>query len=237
MNLKRSVSLCIFALQLMLVSVGCRQQSSAPQPTSSPAADASASVAANATAAGTPAANSPASLPAKGEVDACKLLTAEEIKSVQGDTLQNVTASPMSRGAFITSQCFYATGNFVNSVSLTVTQQASGAGAEDLKEFWEERFASAEGRGKGERERERERERDRAKSAGRGEAEEEEEGAPPEKVKGIGDEAFSVGNAKIGALYVLKGDKFLRISVGGSRSQPERISKMKALAQYVLKRL
>ena len=218
----------------MLVSVGCRQQSSAPQPTSSPAADASASVAANATAAGTPAANSSASLPAKGEVDACKLLTAEEIKSVQGDTLQNVTASPVSRGAFITSQCFYATGNFVNSVSLTITQQASGAGAEDLKGFWEERFASAEGRGKGERERERERER--AKTAARGE-EEEEEGAPPEKVKGIGDEAFSVGNAKIGALYVLKGDKFLRISVGGSRSQPERISKMKALAQYVLKRL
>jgi len=173
-------------------------------------------------------------LSAKGEVDACKLLTAEEIKSVQGDTLQNVTASPVSRGAFITSQCFYATGNFVNSVSLTITQQASGAGAEDLKGFWEERFASAEGRGKGERERERERER--AKTAARGE-EEEEEGAPPEKVKGIGDEAFSVGNAKIGALYVLKGDKFLRISVGGSRSQPERISKMKALALYVLKRL
>jgi hypothetical protein len=56
-------------------------------------------------------------------------------------------------------------------------------------------------------------------------------------VKGIGDEAFSVGNAKIGALYVLKSDKFIRISIGGSTDQADRIKKMKKLAQYALKRL
>ena len=55
-------------------------------------------------------------------------------------------------------------------------------------------------------------------------------------MNGIGDEAYAVGNAKMGALYVLKGDKFLRISIGGSHSQPERIKKMKTLAQYVIKR-
>ena len=213
----------------MLVSLGCRQQPSASQPTASPAVDTSTAV--NANVAGTPAATSASSSPAKGEVDACKLLTADEIKSVQGDTLQNVTPSPANRGPFVTSQCFYGTTNFVNSVSLTVTQQSPQAGAESLREFWEERFESAE---HGDKERERKREREKKEKRGE---EEEEEGRPPDRVKGIGDEAFSVGNAKIGALYVLKGDKFLRISIGGSHDQTDRIRKMKTLAQYALKRI
>jgi len=84
---------------------------------------------------------------------------------------------------------------------------------------------------------ERGKERDRDKKAKVTEEEEEEQRAPPERVNGIGDEAYAVGNAKMGALYVLKGDKFLRISIGGSHSQPERIKKMKTLAQYAIKRL
>jgi len=38
-------------------------------------------------------------------------------------------------------------------------------------------------------------------------------------------------------LYVLQGDKFLRISIGGIRQEPERIEKSKALARAALKRL
>jgi hypothetical protein len=144
--------------------------------------------------------------------------------------LKDTTASQPGGGDFVTSQCFYTTSNFVNSISLTVTQQRPNAGAQSIREFWKERFGRGESR-----EKEREKERDRDKSAKP--SEEEEEGQPPERVIGIGDEAYSVGNAKIGALYILKGDKFLRISIGGSRSQPERIRKMKALAQHVIKRL
>jgi len=40
-----------------------------------------------------------------------------------------------------------------------------------------------------------------------------------------------------GALYVLKGDTFLRISVGGVREESARIGKSVALARLVLKRL
>ena len=81
-----------------------------------------------------------------------------------------------------------------------------------------------------------ERERNRDKKA-KGTEEEEAESAPPERIKGVGEEAYSVGNAKIGALYVIKGEKIVRISIGGSQNQPERIQKMKTLAQYVIKRL
>ena len=220
---------CPIAVVIAFVFAGCKEQSSAPQTSPSPAA-ATASSPATTNGNAAPATNTTASSSVKGAIDACTLLTGDEIKSVQGDILKDVTPSPPSSGAFVTSQCFYATNNFVNSVSLTVTQQSSSAGAQDLRRFWKERFASAQGR-----EKERERERDRDKKANA--AEEEEEGAPPERVKGVGDEAYAIGNAKIGALYVLKGDKFLRISIGGTHNQPKRIAKMKTLAQYAIKRL
>jgi hypothetical protein len=175
-----------------------------------------------------PASNANASSSNKGTVDACKLLTGEEIKTIQRDTLKDVTPTARSGGTFIISQCFYATSQFVNSVSLTVTQQSSNPGAKNIREFWKQRFRSAASHDS-----EREKERDnRAKAS-----EEEEEGPPPERVKGVGEEAYSVGNAKSGALYVLNGNKILRISVGGSNSQPERIERMKSLAQYAIRRL
>lgn len=215
---------------LVLMFAGCRQQSSAPSTSPSTSAPEASATAPPNNASNAPAISMNASPADKAALDACKLLTADEINSVQADTLKNVTPSPASTAPFVTSQCFYATNDFVNSVSLTVTQQRSGAGAQNLREFWKERFGRTE-----RREKDRERERDRDQKARGGE--EEEEGAPPERVKGIGDEAYAVGNAKIGALYVLKGEKFLRISVGGSHSQPERIAKMKRLAQYAINRL
>jgi hypothetical protein len=117
----------------------------------------------------------------------------------------------------------------VNSISLTVTQKdPASSGGQSIRDFWKERFGRAEGR-------EKDREKERDKNVKRGE--EEEESRPPQRVKSVGDEAYSVGNAKIGALYVLKGDKFLRISIGGAASQKVRTEKMKTLVQHVIKRL
>ena len=45
------------------------------------------------------------------------------------------------------------------------------------------------------------------------------------------------GCAITGALYVLKGDAFLRISVGGEKDESVRIKKAKTLAEEALKRL
>ena len=46
-----------------------------------------------------------------------------------------------------------------------------------------------------------------------------------------------MGNPISGALYVLKGDAFLRISVGGEKDESVRIKKAKTLAEKALKRL
>ena len=66
---------------------------------------------------------------------------------------------------------------------------------------------------------------------------EEEEGIPPTKIDGIGEAAYWMGSRVGGALYVLKKDAFIRISVGGADTQEAKIDKSKALAQKALDRL
>lgn len=218
----------LYTLTVLLASLvaGCKAQSSQTQTLApAPAANSPATAVTNVNAA--PPSNANAASSNKGTIDACKLLTGDEIKTIQGDTLKDIKPTARS-GTFIISQCFYATSQFVNSVSLTVTQQSSDTAAENIREFWKQRFWNT-----GSHDKEREKERDNKAKV----LEEEEEGAPPERVKGVGEEAYSVGDAKFGALYVLKGNKILRISVGGSHSQAERIQKMKVLAQYAISRL
>jgi hypothetical protein len=74
------------------------------------------------------------------------------------------------------------------------------------------------------------REATRKKEEGEGEKE-------PLKVEGVGDEAYWTGTRVGGALYVLKGNSYIRISVGGAGDQAAKIEKSKKLAESVLKRL
>lgn len=227
MPIRRQLLLYTLAVLLASLVAGCKEQSSLTQTLPpAPAANSSSPAVTNMNTAPAPSAN--ASSSNKGTIDACTLLTGEEIKTIQRDTLKGKTPTARSGGTFIISQCFYATSQFVNSVSLTVTQQSSNTSAENIREFWKQRFGS-----EASHEREGEKERDNKAKA----SEEEEEGLRPERVKGVGEEAYSLGNAKYGALYVLTGNKILRISVGGSHSQPERLQKMKSLAQYAITRL
>jgi hypothetical protein len=181
----------------------------------------------------------------KPKTDACALLTSKEIESVQGEPLKETKLSGTAEGGFVVSQCFYTLPTFTNSISLSVTQKGEPAGARDPKEFWRETFKRGEererekerGGEKGrEREKEREKERELQKAQGRAE-EEEEESAPPKKVPGIGDEAFWMGSRVGGALYVLKGNSYVRVSVGGAGNEASKIKKSKALAQKVIGRL
>jgi len=95
------------------------------------------------------------------------------------------------------------------------------------KDFWKERF----GRFSGE---EKERDKDERETERK---EEKEESAPPKKIDGIGEEAFWASNRFGGILYVLKGDAFISISLGGSDNEETKIEKSKALAQKALQHL
>ena len=167
----------------------------------------------------------------KPKTDACALLTTADIEAVQKETVKETKLTGSSQRGFSVSQCFFTLPTFNNSISLQVTQRGEGSGGRDPKEFWRETFHR-------ESESERERERDkRDKRDPRAREEEENERTPPQKVSGVGDEAYWVGGRIGGALYVLKGDSYLRVSIGGSGSQADKIQRLKNLAQKVADRL
>lgn len=154
----------------------------------------------------------------KGKIDACALLTSKEIESIQGEPAQQTKASGKPDGEMAVSQCYFALPTSSNSISLAVIQKGDGSSGRDPKAFWEETFH---------REHEQE----------KGSEGEKEKGQPPQKIDGVGDEAFWSGDRVGGVLYVLKGDSYIRISVGGADNQATKIEKSKALAEIVLKRI
>ena len=68
-------------------------------------------------------------------------------------------------------------------------------------------------------------------------SERQEQEARPRSIKGLGEEAYWISNPVTGVLYVLQGDRFLRISIGGIREEPARLEKSKTLARAALKRM
>lgn len=59
----------------------------------------------------------------------------------------------------------------------------------------------------------------------------------PRPVPALGDEAFWVADRVSGALYVLRGDTFLRLSVGGVADEQARLERARSLAERALSRL
>jgi hypothetical protein len=147
--------------------------------------------------------------------DACTLLTKEEIQTVQGEPFKDTKASQKSAAGLSISQCYFELPTAVNSIVLTVTRKAEGG--RDPGQSWQDMFH-------------REKE-------SRNKEEGEEKEKEPQKIDGLGEEAFWTGTRVGGALFVLKGNCYIRISVGGAGDQAQKIEKSKALAESVLKRL
>lgn len=180
---------------------------------------------------------SPAS--AGPKVDACTLLTSDEIKGVQGEPVKETKTSGRAAGDFLVTQCYYELPTTSNSISLTLTEGAGQTGAQSLKDYWEETFGKNESKSESERRTERDKEKKKATEKAKAErgGEEEEESAPLEPVRGVGDEAFWSASRVGGALYVIKRDHYIRISVGGKDNLQTKLKKSKVLAQKALRRL
>ena len=164
----------------------------------------------------------------RAQTDVCGLLTKEEIEAIQGSPIKETKSSARSDTAFRVSQCFYTATDFSKSVSLAVMQRDPGRPTTTSpKDFWKERF----GRYSGD-----DAERDKVKEETEGKGEKE-ESVTPRRIDGIGQEAFWASNRFGGVLYVLKGDAFISISLGGTDNEDTKIKKSKALAQKALQRL
>ncbi len=151
--------------------------------------------------------------------DPCRLLSDAEVRAVQGNAPAQKIPSEQPTGSFRFTQCFYRTPELTNSVSVALgIPLATGGNPSGPRQYWQSQFNKEES--------------EEAKAeAGRKEKE------PPKPVAGLGDQAFWVGDPMSGALYVLKGEVFLRLSVGGPPDQTQKIKRAKALAVYALKRL
>jgi hypothetical protein len=159
----------------------------------------------------------------------CSLLTAREIEEVQGDKVVSAKASEPQRGNFAVSQCFFTLATFSKSISLEVTRPRPGE-ADTPRVLWSQMYAKAIEKGKkGEDVSESE------EKAGRERKKEAE--ARPHRVSGVGDEAFWSGTPFGGGLFVLKGDAYFRLSVGGPEPEAVKIEKLKKLARRALPRL
>ncbi len=163
------------------------------------------------------------------KIDVCALLTSSEMEAVQGEPVKETKPSVQQSGSFLMSQCFFRTATFTKSVSLALaTPDSAKPSALTPREFWRKQFHPPEPV---------EEEKPVAgKAPKKAEVDREEELRKPRPIDGLGEEAYWVGNPISGALYVLKGNSFLRISVGGVREESARIEKSKALARAVVKR-
>jgi len=159
--------------------------------------------------------------------NACQLLTPRDIARVQGEQLKSVKLTESNENGLRVSQCFYALPSFTNSISLDVMRGKTTA-------FWRGHFGNAL------EERDGDEDRDRSaamKAAPPSREAEEEHESSARKVRGIGDAAVWSGNRVAGALYVLKGETIVRISVGGGGSQEQKIERSKKLAARALGKL
>jgi hypothetical protein len=169
-------------------------------------------------------------------LDACSLLTGEEIATVLGEPLQERKPSVHATRKMKTSHCLLVTRDFAKSASLDVTMPAANdTGARSLSAFWRNQFHSP--RKPGEEKRTTAYSELRGDSNRESDREEDEAVSNPRPISGLGEEAYWAGSPISGALYVLQGNLFLRISVGGIPNESTRIAKSKSLATAILTRL
>src|SRR3982751_1168088 len=166
-------------------------------------------------------------------VDACSLLTNEEVASIQGTTISASKGSSSSVPGMLVSQCVWGSIEPNKSVGVAVSQIDPNDGSrESPNAFWEKTFARFR-KGEQKEERERESEKKKKESLDEKNHEEDEDAViPPVKIEGVGAEAFWAPSRVGGALYVQKKtrDAFIRISVGGPGTAQEKIEKSKRLA-------
>ena len=159
--------------------------------------------------------------------DVCGLITLDDVQTVQGSPMRETKNSARSDAGFRVSQCFYTATEFSKSVNLALMERDPGhQSRRSPKDFWKEKFGPYNAN---------EKERDgKAQTKAR---EEKEEATPPKKISGLGDDAYWVSNRFGGILYVLKGDAFISISLGGTDDERIKMDKSKVLAQKALQRL
>lgn len=181
----------------------------------------------------------------------CLLISDDDFKEVQDEAPTDAQGSEHSVEGLSMSQCFFRLPTFAKSVNLEVVSGGEGSQAGAVNEYWRKRFhpdaieAREQARRRDEEEKverdeeiEREREAGKVREGGRRKKNREEEHWRPQRVSGVGREAFWAGNQRMWTLSALGRDKVVRVTlVGGPDLQAENLKKATALARKALNRL
>lgn len=203
-----------------------------------------------------PAAAAPAATPAPASAAlsksrTCTLISDEEMKEVQGEAPTDAQGSEHAAESLSMSQCFFRLPTFGKSVSLEVVSAGEGSPPGALKEYWRRRFhpnaieerellrqRDEEAKLQREEELKREREAGQVREGGRRKKNREEEHWRPQRVAGVGEEAYWSGNQKMWTLSALGRERVVRVSLaGGPDVQAENLKRATELARKVLERL
>ncbi|MDQ6912844.1 MAG: hypothetical protein M3128_08215 [Verrucomicrobiota bacterium] len=177
----------------------------------------------------------PAAASNSPKLEACNLITKEEVAAIQGATILDAQSSENHDGYYLVSLCYYSSQEPNMSVSFAVTQPEPTDPKSNPVDYWKTTFGRFSGK-QGADDEAKEKAETEKQGANKKE-EEEERVSPPERIEGIGQEAFWAGNRFGGALYVLEKNFILRISVGGGDNAQTKIEKSKALAGKAISRL
>jgi hypothetical protein len=161
---------------------------------------------------------------ASKQLDPCKLLTSAEVASVQGEAVIETKMTPERTGQLLMSQCVFRTATPSKSVSVALAvPDPTNSSAVTPRQFWRQQFHSAAA--------------SKEEKVVKLSKNDDEEGSEAQPVSGVGEEAYWMGNPITGALYVLHGEEFVRVSVGGIRKQSERKEKSTTLGRRIVARL
>lgn len=162
-----------------------------------------------------------AQTPEHPAINAGTLLTDEDLQAIVGAPVQDRKVSERTDRGLAVSQCYFEMPTAAQSMVLAVWE-GSGASDSRAKNVWKGIF---------DRDFDKEEEGEKEESG--------EKKAKPERVPGVGDEAFLIPQKFGGVIYVLKGSNFFRLSVGGgpSDSSEKKSATLKAAAEAVLNKL
>lgn len=200
-------------------------------------------------AAPTPAAQQATANPAPSAT--CRLLSAADISAAQGEEPSDAQGTEHLLDGLSMSQCLYRLPTFTKSVVLEVTRATPGAPAGAVREFWRKRFGpdaiKERQREQGLREelkRQREEDLKRAQESGQSREGGRKRKEPkagvettPQRVPGVGDEAYWTGNRMTVTFSALKKDAAISLTVGGPEEHSVKVRKAAELASKVLKQL
>jgi len=140
---------------------------------------------------------------------------------VQGAPFVSNTSSVHDDGRFHVATCYYKLQPEAQSVSLEIIAP-SKSGASSPATLWREKFRSDD----------RRRGSHDVRVDGEVDAEKD---SQPVHIDNLGDDAFWVNTGRDGALYLLSGNKIIRLSLGGKAAQNEKKARAIQITGSLLK--